>query len=268
MLFRSYPNSPSRRTVRQYAKLHLMPVYPLGSFMTVASVLQLDGNSYLSGLNDSDDSNCASATAGWNGGAGNPIGAAVGRQSLSPTRAFSVPGNGGIMYSGLGDGVIRLSSAQAVIDTTQVNWSVIENSQFPVGSLDGSSMPSQATFNALPSDSFPVVRVNGNLSMGTGLNRSGRGLLIVTGTLSQSGFLSQFTWNGIVLAGGLGSLGGDFNSFRVTGMVVTGLDGGVTSAVTQNINAHVEVENCTYNIKRANRSLAYFELVDGTRHGW
>lgn len=257
-----YPSSPARRTVRQYAKLHLMPVYPLGAFMTVASTLALDGDSYLSGLNSSYQG-CAS---GWNGNGGNPIAAAVGRAVAGPpTVQFNVTGNGGIMYSGLGDGKKRLSSAQAVIDSVRVNWAVLKNSQFPVGALDGTSLPANNVFNALPADSFPIVRVNGNLGMATAYGRQGRGLLIVTGTLSQSGFLSSFEWDGIVLAGGLGSLGGAYNSFRVRGMVVTGLNGGTSTPINQAINPNVQIDNCTYNIKMANRSLAYFELIDGTR---
>jgi hypothetical protein len=250
-----YPSSPATRTIRQYAKLHLMPVYPFGALMSVATNMTIAAGDSIFGNHNTVDANCASATSGWKSNGPNDI---YGSISLNASTGGTVNGRTPPANSRK-----TLASIQTVIDSAKVRWSALKSSQLSVGTLDSSSLPSQATFDALPADSFPIVRVNGNLSLPSGV-RQGRGVLIVTGQISQSTFaLSFFTWKGIILAASAGTLGGSFNSFYVDGMVVLGMDG--AAQATQTISGNSRVWNCTYNIQRADRSIAYFELVDGSR---
>ncbi len=132
-------------------------------------------------------------------------------------------------------------------DSVGLRWDVLEDPSFAF-EFDGSP----PNFSSLPSDSFPLVRYQGNLSPGS--SWSGRGVLVITGRFdSQSGF----SWNGIVLAGSTD----DGLDGRIDGMLVGGLDGPNPYSAVE-VRMAVEYNAC--HVYAANRALSYLELVDNT----
>jgi hypothetical protein len=87
---------------------------------------------------------------------------------------------------------------------------------------------------------WPVLRVNGNLTNGD--NFTGRGVLIVTGDAD----LTNITWRGLVLVGGVSSVSG--NATRVFGTLITGLNVKLGMTVNQaavgNGNFLVQYNSC------------------------
>ena len=117
-------------------------------------------------------------------------------------------------------------------------------------------------FDALPADSFPVIRMNGDYT----LNERGRGALIVTGIFSHA---EDMRWSGIILAGSVNNTTSLVRSSgakaEIRGVLVAGLDG---IADIGEGNLHVERFEVLHNpcyVRKANRSLAYMTLIDGSR---
>ena len=223
-----YPGSPARRTVRQYARLHKMPVNPVAAAMAIAYQFDINSGSVVHG-NDycgSDDVH-GIANTGY------------------------LDDDGGSL-NGLNPQQFDVGNAAAFFDSVAVRWDVLADPNFPIP-FDGD----WPDFSGIPLDSFPVVRVNGNLNAGN--SRDGRGLLIVTGALTVS---SGFDWDGIILAGSSPHLRLSSGYADVNGMVVIGLDGSP--------QAELELDNtrirfCYDYVRDANRSIAYLELVDDSR---
>ena len=149
------------------------------------------------------------------------------------------------------------STAAAVIAAAEVRWSVIADPDFNVTYID--EMPD---FDAIAADSFPVIRMNGDYY----LNQEGRGALIITGVLTQG---EDMDWRGIVLAGQMNngtSLQRDSGSkSEVRGVLVAGLNGIQDYGGP---NLQVERFEALFNpcyVRKANRSLAYLTLLDGSR---
>lgn len=237
-----FPGSPARRTVRQYASFHKMPVRPKAALMAPNNDIWVrDGTStWPSRVIGADASSVGQCV---NGGGAGVLGIAG---SYAPTID---PGD-----TELDGGSEDVGDVAALIDTAQVRWSVLEDPDFPIPFYDGI----WPDFLSLPPDSFPVVRVNGNLS--ASFFRSGRGALIVTGTIS---FSLGFNWDGIILAGSATDLAGSsFWGADVDGMVVTGLDGGSPGQVTVRYTT-IEYHEC--NVRDSNLSLGYFELESDSR---
>jgi hypothetical protein len=82
-------------------------------------------------------------------------------------------------------------------------------------------------------------------------------VLIVTGTLTFS-TVSQFTWNGIVLAGALATVGSLANP-HINGMLIGGLN-----AANPDITVRGDIHYHSCNAYKANRSLSYLQVVDNT----
>jgi len=89
-------------------------------------------------------------------------------------------------------------------------------------------------------NNWPVVRVNGNITNGDNFN--GQGILVVTGNAN----LSNITWNGVVLVGGVAELSG--SATRVRGAIISGLNVQLGQTVGQasvgNGNFLVEYNSC------------------------
>jgi hypothetical protein len=240
-----YPSSPARRTVRHYAILNSMPVNAKASLISVATNVMVTSPAEVRGPNDTDNPTCSSE-------GGTSINGIVARTNGGG-------GTGTVTGARLGFGTIG-----AVLDTAAVRWSALEDPLFTVGLLDGTSLPSAGTFAGLPADSFPVVRVNGNLNVGSLQSLSGRGALIITGNFSVAN-LASFSWDGIVLAGSVSNnMAGTLVSvIDIDGLLVAGMDGAAQTTLT--VRGSTQIETCTWAIKRANRSLAYFEMIDGDR---
>jgi hypothetical protein len=89
-------------------------------------------------------------------------------------------------------------------------------------------------------NNWPVLRINGNLVNGD--NFTGRGVLIVTGNAD----LTNITWRGLVLVGGVSSVSG--SATRVYGTLITGLNVKLGMTVNQasvgNGNFLVQYNSC------------------------
>ena len=223
-----YPQSPARRYVAQYARLHKMPVNPVAAAMAIAYQFDIDPGSVVHG-NDycwSDDVH-GIANTGY------------------------LDHDGGSL-NGLSPQQFDVGDAAAFFDSVAVRWDVLADPNFPIP-FDGD----WPDFSGIPLDSFPVVRVNGNLNAGD--SRDGRGLLIVTGALTVS---SGFDWDGIILAGSSPFLRPSSGHADVNGMVVIGLDGSPQAELELD---DMRIRFCYDNVRDANRSIAYLELVDNSR---
>jgi hypothetical protein len=110
---------------------------------------------------------------------------------------------------------LALGTQDAVVDSVDLAWDVYSDPTFPVDH-DG-SWPS---FSSLPSDSFPVIRRNGDFS--PNWTHSGRGVLIVTGTLRIPIF-SFWYWQGIVMARDVDDVP-RWAFWTLQGTLVTGLE--------------------------------------------
>lgn len=240
-----YPTSPATRTVRQYARLYKRPVNQRAAVIWNSTNVRLRSPTTVNGSNgdNSWDTNYPEPTGGCAQGVGGNV---TGVASLAAPNV-----QGGATLSG---GSKTFSTMTQLLDTTAVSWSVLDNLTFPVP-YDGS----WPNFNAIPADSFPVIRVAGNISLDAA--DSGRGALIVTGNATMG---TSFTWRGIIIAGSSSEMqAGFFGIGRSTicGMLVTGLD-----ATQGRVNIqHTLIQYQEYAAVRANRSLAYFELLNGSR---
>ncbi len=134
-----------------------------------------------------------------------------------------------------------------VYDSVGLRSDVLTDPNFVVEFED--EMPD---FSALPSDSYPVVRYNGDPYAEDA--EDGRGVLIVTGEFKSG---TDHDWDGIILADTFD----DVMEGDTHGIVVGGLDGTYPyNAVSWYGNAHYH--SC--DVYAANESLSYLELVVGT----
>ncbi|MCK5650426.1 MAG: hypothetical protein KAJ42_03570, partial [Gemmatimonadetes bacterium] len=147
-----------------------------------------------------------------------------------------------------------LGTYQAVIDTLRTRWDVVTDPTYQVDIESSGGWASH--ISSLPSDSFPVVRVNGDL-LASG-SEVGRGVLIVTGRLWLD---DNFRWNGIILAGTLGDSDGGGARFYVQGLVAAGLATNYTGRALVD-DGHIRYHSC-YALW-AGESLAHFEPIENT----
>ncbi|MDH5588799.1 MAG: hypothetical protein OEZ37_02010, partial [Gemmatimonadota bacterium] len=140
-------------------------------------------------------------------------------------------------------------SYQAMYDSVGLRWDILSDPRFPV-EFDGTP----PVWSSLPADSFPLVRFIGDLTATSAW--SGRGALIVTGTIFME---TGFTWEGIILAGRMRDRNGQVPS--VAGTVVAGLNS-VNPGVILNNGGSFAYHSC--NVRKANKALAYLEMVEGT----
>jgi hypothetical protein len=107
--------------------------------------------------------------------------------------------------------VLDLQSPPGAYDAVKIDWDGIVNHNLIVPDLIYPTNPWPGSF---PSTYWPVIRVNGNLSM----PGNGQGTLIITGDLTITGSIS---WAGVVLVGGQLYANGNNN---IQGAVVSGLN--------------------------------------------
>jgi hypothetical protein len=226
------PATPARRVVGAYAHHQRRPLRRFAAFVSSADRVY----AALSGVIDGDEHSTA-ADCSVGGGPG--IGGAVARLSVGTIFGGNVDGSPpGITWSG---------GFPAVYDSVALRWDVISHTGFPVD-FDG-VMPN---YGAIPTDSFPVVRLAGGATLGSG--SSGRGLLIVRGQLSTN---SAWSWEGIVLAGSIAAT----NAGTIRGMLVGGLNG-TNPATSVYWAGAIRYYSC--HVYRANESLSYLDLVEGS----
>lgn len=233
------PLLPATRTVGTYVWHKLSPIrlrgalWISGGTTTVGGGFGYDG--YVNGLDAATVSDCSG------GGTAGVAGLVKGSGVIDVRSGSSVGGNpASRTYTGY----------QAMYDTVGIRWDVLSSSAFPVD-FDGSP----PNWGSIPADSFPIVRYRGNLD--ANWSWSGRGVLIVTGTLTFAAF-SSFTWDGIVLAGSLGSMG-SFDYPTVRGMLIGGLNAANGNAT---VRGYFRYHSC--NAYKANRALSYLSAVPNT----
>ena len=241
--------SSAVRTVRQYAYLNTMPVRPVAAMVVIENTVNFESRWQVAGNDIAETGDC--------------VGVAGAR--------FSTHGIGGTGTSG--DGATQASpsnnrvspdryqlggTAAAAMSSVEVRWPVIKDSGFSIGQWDN-VMPDFAT---IPADSFPIVRMDGDYY----LNEPGRGVLIVTGILTQG---EDMDWRGIVLVGQLhnsNSLQRDAGSkSEVRGMLVAGLNEVQNYGGEDILVERFEVLFNPCYVRKANRLLSYLTLLDGSR---
>lgn len=159
-------------------------------------------------------------------------------------------------------------SVQGVLDELGLPpWdAIVDPDLFPADyEIPGDGWPN---FVALPPNSFPSIRVNGDF-LGD-ISRSGRGLLVVTGTLTIG---NRFVWDGIILSGGIASAAAVYGT-RIEGMVVGGLatpPGNLTFTGLMGAPAmgysYPSIRYHSCNVFRANRAIGVMNPVPLTWWG-
>lgn len=191
----AYAGTPQGvRTVAQYVLYSQAPMQVLAGW-TALSGLDKNGNSGTLSGNDAGDCD----------GNGTPDSSAVAGVVVSPTAGYTGK-------TGPASGSPPIDSVTA--DSVHIDWNGIVNGNVLPASITipGGSWPSSSQW-ADP-NYWPVIRVNGNFS----LPGSGRGTLIVTGSLTISG---SDSWQGVILAGG--NLTSNGNN-GVSGATISGLN--------------------------------------------
>lgn len=226
------PENPARRIVGAYAWHRISPVSHRGTIMLLRGDLELRDDVQIDGLDRSGPSDCSGG-----GTAGVPGAATV--------ATVTVDGNADL--DGNPPSVTFYSSYGEMYDTIGLRWDVLRDPAFPV-EFEGAMMP---PWSSLPPDSFPIWRIDGDVTLTSGL--SGRGALIVTG---QLGLGDDFRWEGIILAGSIADVD-EGTRPHIDGMLIGGLDGTQTRLRLRDGRFHYE--SC--HVYSANRSLSHLERV-------
>lgn len=246
------PESPARAVVTEYARLHTRPLGRNAAILLSYSNVTVSKWGQIRGTDSSSPSACVESGSEAVPGIVHRGTASItlpGWDSLSLPYTSSPPGWGGSgAVAGVPYAVGALADHPSLYDSVGLRWDVLTDPDFPIA-YDGSP----PNYPSLPSSEYPVVRYRGNLYAGSAW--SGRGVLIVTGTLSFGG---GFFWDGVVIAGNLA----DTNRlFWIRGMLIAGMDGSGTSI---SFDGYPLVFYDVCSVLAASNSLAYFEPVDGT----
>jgi hypothetical protein len=188
---------PAIRVVAQYATFQKMPLNVMAPVMTSAPRTRVRQNAAVLGNDLAPVGSCSSAT-------GATLAGVVTRSNLQ------VRSGGLVVGSPQG---LTLPPFSGLVDSVNAEWDMFSDPSFPVDYDD-----QWPDFSSMSTDSFPVVRVNGDFSPNS--SRSGRGLLIVTGTLHINDG-SSWSWSGIVMAGDMDDVGRDSGA-SILGVLVAG----------------------------------------------
>ncbi len=209
---------PARRTVHQYAVHKETSVDWVAAVTQSSGALAVEEGARVGGVDVSTVLDCPD-------GAGPPI---IGIARGSDAATFD-PGD----VSGSTDS-ISYGSHASVLSALDLSWSTLIDPAFPVD-FQG------VWASAIPVDSFPVVRFNGN-KIGYGWT-SGKGLLIVTGRFEPQ---LGFTWDGVILTAHFSPMVGGASwqrAFTIRGAVISGLDG-LGAATFFNSDGVVDYHRC------------------------
>jgi len=226
-------NAPTQRTVGAYALHHRRPLAHHAQMLISEREIEVESSFWGYGQVHGIDS---STVADCPGGGATSITAAIALNQVDERS----------LVNGAPDSEIW-ANYQAMYDSIALRWDVLQDPDFPVEFED--QMPN---FAALPADSFPVIRYNGNQYFSN--SHDGRGLLIVTGEYDA---WTSFDWEGIILAGSV-----DYRIYGdIRGMLVGGLD-------RANPGSKVEVRGGNFyyscNVYAANESLSYLSLIENS----
>jgi hypothetical protein len=133
-----------------------------------------------------------------------------------------------------------------------IDWSgILAGTTLPADYVYTTTWPTAAQMN-----SWPVIRVNGNLTLPT----DGKGILIVTGDLTLSG---SANWDGLILVGGTLTSNGNNHT---KGAVIGGLNvkiGQTVGASTLNGQKTYEYDSCALS-----HALGHIGSLQRVRNGW
>ncbi len=230
---------PAERTVSQYVYWDALPIQLLAGWTS------------LSGLNKNGTSGIISGVDLNTGAGGCPPALAAVAGVAVPT----TPGMTGQTASALGNPPIRLlGNAADTRSAVDIDWAGMLNGTADITYnivIPGGAWPSFADPNY-----WPTIRINGNYTLTT----SGRGTLVVTGSLTQD---NASVWEGIVLVGNTLTSNGNT---QVRGATITGLNIllGQTVPVQDvgNGNKTYQVNSC--NASRALRTQARLRPIPNT----
>lgn len=193
----SLPEMPAVRVVSQYAIFQKVPVNVMAPIMTTAGRTRVERNGAVFANDLAPAGSCTNAT-------GATLGGVVGRNTLQIL-------SGGQVVGAPQD--LTLGPFATVVDSVDTRWDVYSDPTFPVDYDD-----QWPNFYSMPSDSFPVVRINGDFA--PNWSRWGRGVLIVTGTLYINNW-TWWSWSGIILAGDVANVG-RYSFANIFGTLVAG----------------------------------------------
>ena len=232
----TFRGSPARRTVYQYARKREVAVDHLAALTQVAGDVRVRAGTDTYGVDQAAEADCTQPKT-------DIIGIAMGSGLLTTDPSSNV--NGTVNS-------LNVGSTAAVMDSLDIDWTLITNPAFPVD-YEG-VLPN---FSTLPVDSFPVIRFD-NLTVSSA--ESGRGLLLVRGTLTAG---VDWLWDGVVLAGYFNPPDG---FIQVEGLVVSGLDGvgGLTDLRRGSSAQGAEIIYNRCHAFKAGRALSHFVPAGGT----
>jgi hypothetical protein len=233
------PTLPATRTVGAYAWHRLNPI-PLKGALWVSGGTTDIGTFFGYIWADVQGSDHATTLDCPGGGTAGTAGVVKGSGTVGTSSPGTVTGS---------PATSSYSTYSAMYDTTGIRWDILKSSSFPVD-FDGAP----PDWDDLDEDSFPIVRYQGDLSATS--TWSGRGVLIVTGTLTPSW---GFSWDGIVLAGAMAANAWYYPPV-IEGMLIAGLNGANSSMTLQ--SGIYYYHSC--NAYAANKSLSYLEVLDNT----
>lgn len=232
---RRYPRIPAVRVVAGYAVYHKVPLNTLAPVVTTSNRVRVMGSGTVDGTDHASSGECPGSPA-------TPRAGVVARSNVQTSGQGVIEGNPAGLTLGNFDGVV---------DAVGLAWDVYSDPTFPVDFDD-----SWPNFASLPSDSFPVIRRNGDFS--PNWTRSGRGVLIVTGTLQIPNF-SFWHWDGIVMAGDLQDVPPN-GAWSLAGALVAGQGASMSNWDLQ--NGSISYHSCL--VTKAGYSLAHLTPLPGS----
>jgi hypothetical protein len=236
-----YADAPATRTVHQQAMLKTLPFNKLGAFTRASTgEIEIQNGGVVDGNDNAPIGFCPGAGLG-----GTDIGGIVSAGWLDLRSGYYLRGN---------PAWTDLGTYQATVDALQARWDILTDPTYPVDIESSGGWASH--ISSLPSDSFPVVRVSGDLVAGWG--EVGRGVLIVTGRIWLD---DGFSWNGIIMAGTIGDSDGGGSRFYVYGLVAAGLATNYTGRALVD-DGYIRYHSC-YALW-AGESIAHFEPIENT----
>jgi len=232
----TFTGSAARRTVYQYAVKREVALDHLAAFTQVTGDVYVDSDADVDGNDDAGGGECEQTSV-------DIYAAMMGTGTLDI--------QSGNPLHGPDPEVLNVGSEAAVLDSLGIDWDLLTSTDFPVDYED--TWPSCA----LPADSFPVTRRNGNTVVNS--STCGRGVLIVTGRLW---ICDEFSWDGVILAGRLSQAWwcGDVD-YTINGLVVTGLNGAGDDTYLDD-DHEIQFDRCI--AFKAGKRLSHFQPMGST----
>jgi hypothetical protein len=240
---------PAQRTVGTYA-LWVPTPFDLNGAITTLGPIQYNGNSAI--LSGVDRCGIQAPTAG--------IATPDADLSLfNQQPATYIDGSPDNAAADLGDPYPATGPSSAK-DNVNIDWaSILGGAALPADLNYAGAWPPMNGGAALGMEDWPVIRVNGDLTM----PGSGKGVLIVTGNLTWNGTPLK-TWEGVILVGGALNHNGAGN---VYGAVVTNLNvkNGAAPLVTDIGNG---TKSYQYDSCAISRALGHVGSIQRVRNAW